>query len=220
MFRRRVLYTFVVAALVITLASCNFFDQKGTLTSISVTPVFPVVATGATQQFTATGVNDDGSTSTLSGVAWSASTPTGGCISSGCTATVTIDTTGVATASGSEGTGTGPILGLSTITATSGSLTGSTTMSVATVALTSITLTPSNPSVSMTGTKTVQIDALFNGTSGQTMNSSVQWTSSDKTVATVSSSGLVTGIKSSTTPVTITATAGSITASTTVTVNP
>ncbi|MFB3918119.1 MAG: Ig domain-containing protein [Terriglobales bacterium] len=72
----------------------------------------------------------------------------------------------------------------------------------------------------MTGTKTVQIDALFNGTSGQTMNSSVQWTSSDKTVATVSSSGLVTGIKSSTTPVTITATAGSITASTTVTVNP
>jgi sugar lactone lactonase YvrE len=81
------------------------------LTSIAVTPVNPSIA-GHTQQFTATGTYSDGSTQNLTdSVTWT----------SGTTATATITATGLAT---------GLAIGTSKITASSGSISGMTALTV------------------------------------------------------------------------------------------
>jgi len=81
------------------------------LRSISVTPVDATVARGATQQFTATGTFDDGTQQDLTGsVTWASSAPA-----------ATIDASGLAT---------GRQAGSTTISAASGSVTGSTTLTV------------------------------------------------------------------------------------------
>jgi hypothetical protein len=82
------------------------------LQSISVTPVNPSLAVGLTQPFTAIGTYTDSSTQNLTGsVAWSSSA------------------TGVATISGT-GIATGLTGGTTTITATLGGISGSTTLAV------------------------------------------------------------------------------------------
>jgi hypothetical protein len=83
-----------------------------TLESIEVTPSNPSIATGATLPFTATGRYSDGSTGNVtSSVSWSSSTPS----------VATIDSAGVASAAGP---------GTTTILASSGSVSGSTTLTV------------------------------------------------------------------------------------------
>ena len=82
------------------------------LASINITPVNPSIAVGATQQFTATGTYSDGSTQDLtSSVIWSSSS----------TPVATVATSGLATAVAA---------GSTTITATSGSITGTNTLTV------------------------------------------------------------------------------------------
>src|SRR6202040_3188932 len=100
-----------------------------TLQSIAVTPANPSITKGATQQFTATGTFSDGTTQNLtSSVTWS----------SGTTSIATINTTGLATGAG---------IGTSTITATSGVISGSTVLTVTAATLQSIAVTPANPSI-------------------------------------------------------------------------
>jgi hypothetical protein len=83
-----------------------------TLSSIAVTPASPIIAVGATQQFTATGTYSDGSTQNLTSTAtWSSSS----------TAVATVGAAGLATA---RATGT------TTISAAVGAVSGSTTLSV------------------------------------------------------------------------------------------
>ena len=84
-----------------------------TLASIDVTPANPMIAPRLTQQFSATGTYTDASTADLTGsVAWASDTP----------ATATISTGGLATAL---------TAGTSTIRATVGSISGTTTLTVA-----------------------------------------------------------------------------------------
>ena len=84
-----------------------------TLSSIAVTPADSSIATGNTQQLTATGTYSDGSTQNLtSSAAWS------------------LSNTGIATISGGLATSTGSAAGSTTITATSGGVSGSTTLKV------------------------------------------------------------------------------------------
>jgi len=105
--------------------------QPPVLQSIQVTPANPsitIAAGGATQPFTATGKFNDGSTKDLSSSAsWSSSD----------TAVATISATGVAT---------GLKKGSATITATSGGVSGKTTLTIG-VALKSIAITPATPSI-------------------------------------------------------------------------
>ena len=97
---------------------------NASLVSIAVTPANPSIAKGATQQFTATGTYSDNSTQNLtSSVTWSSTS----------TSVATITSGGLAT-----GVGTGSTM----ISATSGSINGSTNLTVTAPVLVSIARDP------------------------------------------------------------------------------
>ncbi len=169
------------------------------LVSIAVTPANPSIAKGKTQAFTATGTYSDNSTQNLtSSATWT----------SAITSVATITSAGVAT-----GVGTGT----STIQATSGSISGSTVLTVTPPALVSIAVTPANASVQV-GSTPAQYTATgtYSDNSTQNLTSSVTWASTTTSVATITSAGVVTPVAAGST--TIQATSGSIIGSTGLTV--
>ncbi len=192
---RRVLLVVAVAFILVQLPSCHGFFSGPTLTSISVAPSSPNIAVSQTQQFTASGVNDDGSTSNVNAT-WTSSDQT----------VATIDASGLATALKA---------GSTTITATSTgtpSVSGTTTLTVTTSALTSITVTDTtNGNISMIGlTDQFHATAHFADGSTQDITSTATWTSSNTLIATITSpGGLATGVGSGSTS--ITASVGNIT---------
>jgi uncharacterized protein YjdB len=105
--------------------SCTGFFQNPTLSTITVDPANPSVNQGATQQMTASATYQDGTTGTL----------TGGTTCSGNTVCWSSSDTSVATIT-TSGSLTGVSQGTSTITASSGAITGTTT---ATVVLSNVT---------------------------------------------------------------------------------
>lgn len=168
------------------------------LTSLAVTPTTPVVPVGNTQQFTATGTYSDGSTQVITGsVTWSSSSPSVASISGG----------GLASALGP---------GATTISAQQAGITGSTTMTV--ISLQSLTISPLNPSVVAGSTIQFAATGHYSDGSVRDLTSTAVWSSSKTSVATITSpGGLATGrAKGSTT---IKAVVGSLSASTTLTVN-
>ena len=88
------------------------FAPAASLSSIAVTPANPSIASGTTQQFTATGTYSDGSTQDVTAqVTWSSSNA----------AVATVSSSGLASST---------VAGTTTISATQGSVTGSTTLTV------------------------------------------------------------------------------------------
>ena len=85
-----------------------------------------------------------------------------------------------------------------------------------TVSLTSIAVTPSDPTISVGRTQQFTATGTYSDNSTSVITNSVTWTSSDTTLATINSSGLATGV--SVGNATITATSGSVTGNTTLTV--
>jgi len=171
--------------------------------SVSVAPSNPSINVAQTQQFTATVIDANNNPAPSRPVSWSSSN----------LLVATIDpNTGVATAL---------IPGTTTITATSGGVSGTTTLTVAALPPTvaSVSVSPSSQSIvqnnGTTLTATVK-DASGNTLSGQT----ITWTTSDPNVADLSATsgqsvtvtGGVTGVA------TITATSGSKSGSSTITV--
>ena len=112
--------------------------------------------------------------------------------------------------------------GTTTITATSGNISGSTTLTVTPATLVSITVTPANPSIVLGTTEQFTATGTYSDNSTQDMTTSVTWSSSAGSVATISnaagSNGKATSVAAGTT--TITATSGNISGSTTLTVTP
>jgi Bacterial Ig-like domain (group 2)/Divergent InlB B-repeat domain/Domain of unknown function DUF11 len=140
-----------------------------------------------TQPFTATGHFSDGTTGAVS-VNWTSSN----------TAIATINTSGVATGV----TAGGPI----TITATSttnGAISGTAQLTVTAATLQTITVAPTSATVSAGLTQPFTATGHFSD--GTTSAVSVNWTSSDNTIATINASGVATGVKAGG-PITITAT--------------
>jgi hypothetical protein len=171
-----------------------FQAGSASLVSIAVTPANPSIAKGASQQFTATGTYSDSSTQNLtSSVTWSSTN----------TAAATISSAGLATAAGT---------GTTTISATSGSISGSTTLTVTAPVLVSIAVTPANPSIIKGGTQQFAATGTYSDNSTQNLTSSVTWSSTNTAVATISSAGQATGTGTGST--TISATSGSISGST------
>src|SRR5581483_9671568 len=103
----------------------------------------------------------------------------------------------------------------STITATVGSITGSTVLTVTPATLQSIAVTPANPSISKGATQQFTATGTFSDNSTQVLNNAV-WSSGTVSVATINATGLATALATGTS--TITATVGSITGSTVLTV--
>jgi uncharacterized protein YjdB len=185
-------------------ASLGNISQSTTLTvtaptivSISVTPVGLTLAIGIKQQFVATATYSDGTSQDLaSGVTWTSSS----------TAVATIDASGL---------GTTVAAGSTTITATVGSFTDTTVLTVVPAHLVSISISPAVQSIAL-GT-TLQFTAVGSFDDGSTqLLTSLTWSSSSNT-ASIDSTGFATSTATGT--ATITATSGSVsgTASLTVT---
>jgi hypothetical protein len=167
--------------------------------SIAVTPANPTIALGNTQQFTATGTYTDGSTQNLTAsVTWT-----------------TLNTT-VTTISPS-GLARGLVTGSATIQAASGSIKGTTTLVVSTAALSSIAVTPANPSIVQGLTQQFTATGTYSDGSTQNLTSSATWSSSNTGVVTIAAGGLATGVTSG--QVTIQAVYTSITGTTALTVS-
>ncbi len=169
-----------------------------TLTSIAVTPANPSITKGGTEQFTATGSYSNSTTANItSQVTWA----------SGMTSAATITSGGLAT-------GVGP--GTSSITATLGSVSGKTTLTVTAPILTSIAVTPANPSITKGGTEQFTATGSYSNSTTANITSQVTWASGMTSAATITSGGLATGVGPGTSS--ITATLGSVSGKTTLTV--
>jgi uncharacterized protein YjdB len=169
-----------------------------TINSLSVIPGSQSVSSpGQTSQFLAIGTSSSGATVELTTqVAWSSSS------------------TQIATIGASTGLATAVTQGTSTITALYGLSGGSVVTGTATLAVTggtkeaftAVTVTPGSQTVSAAG-QTTQLIAL--GTSGSTgleqdvsASPEIKWNSSIPSIATVSATGLVTGVSGGTTTIT------------------
>jgi len=194
---------FALATVVfLLLAGCPGFFVNPTLTGITVTPLTPTITpcpppagSVCTVQMVANGTFSDGSTSTIA-ASWSIS-PSDGSIA-------TISTGGLV-----SGVAPGP----ATVTASSGTVSGTTSVTVTLANLQSIQVTPTNPTLSLAvGSVQFKATGTFSVGGQQDITNFVTWTSSDNTVALISnttgSKGLATFLKTGTTN--ITATSGSI----------
>ncbi|MEK7353891.1 MAG: Ig-like domain-containing protein, partial [Chloroflexota bacterium] len=137
---------------------------------ITVTPSFASIPLGLTQQFTATGTYDNGSTANLTHmVAWSSSSP------------------GVATIT-SAGLASSVTQGAATITATLIGLTGSATLTVTAPNLISLTVSPATATV--TAGSTANFTSTGNFTNGLAdITVTATWTSSDPSIASIETAG-------------------------------
>ncbi len=194
----------VLASMVLVMPACKGFIVNPTLTSIEVTPATPSITSGSTQQMVATGTYNDGSTKTLTS-----------------SATWTSSETSVATV-GSAGLVTGESSGTASITATSGSISGATTVAVTLANLKSIEVTPSTVSIASGETQSFVATGTLEDGSTVVITDGVTWASSNTTAATIGSSGVATAQSLTTSTSTyVTATSGSVTSnSALLTVNP
>ena len=155
------------------------------LVLIAVTPTNPQVALGLNQQFIATGTFTDGTTQDLTtSVTWSSSD------------------TNIATISnalGSEGLTTSVSEGATTITATDTvtTVSGLTTLTVTPEILVLIAVTPGNPLVALGLSQQFTATGTFSSGTNKDITTSVTWSSSDVTVATVSNAAGSRGLAAS-----------------------
>ena len=169
-----------------------------TLVSLAVTPANASMAVGTTAQFAATGTFSDSSTQDLThSVVWSSSTP----------AVATIAASGLATSVSS---------GSSTISATYGTVSGSTGLTVSTAYLVGIVITPANPRIAVhTSIRFTATGTFSDGSTGGNL-AGVSWKSSKPNLAQVRSTGIAHGKKTGS--VTIKASASGVSGTTTLTI--
>jgi len=165
--------------------------------SVSVTPPSATVLAGQSVQLTATPKDANGNALSGRTVTWSSSNP------SVAVADVNGKVTGVAP-------------GSATITATSEGKSGTATITVTNVPVASVTVTPASASVA--AGQTVQLTATAKDANGNTLSGRVvTWSSSSASVATVTGSGLVTGVTAGSATITATSEGQSGTSTITVT---
>lgn len=179
-------------------ATATITVTPATLSSIAVTPLTATVPSTFTQAFIATGTYSDGTILVITNaVTWS----------SGTIAVATVLPTGVAT---------GVSAGTATITATSGAKTGTGTLTVSSVTLASIAVTPAVPTIALGGTQAFTANGTFSDASVVDITNTATWTSSNLPIATVLATGIATGVSAGTS--TITATSGLVSNTSTLTV--
>ncbi|HEX4487104.1 MAG TPA: Ig-like domain-containing protein [Terriglobales bacterium] len=161
---------------------------NATLGAITITPASATLVAGSNRQFTATGQYSDGSSDDLtSTVNWTSSSPS----------VASIDSQGKAAAAGA---------GTTVITATSGSTTGTTDLTVTPATVTAITVSPSTASIAAGQQQAFTATATLSDTTSQDVTTSTHWAVANSATATISndpaSSGVATGVAAGTTQVT------------------
>lgn len=178
---------------------------NATLNSVAITPSNPSVAKGLTQQLTVTGTYSDGSSVDLTQLAtWSSSNAS----------VISVNN------STSKGLMTGVNTGSANVTATYNSTSDQTAGTVTTAVLSTVSLTPSTPTLTLGGTQAMTATGVYSDSSTIDLTASLNWSSSDSSKVTVGNSG---GTKGQITAVaigaaTVTATNGSTTGQTSVVV--
>jgi uncharacterized protein YjdB len=199
--------TGVGAGIVMVTATSGKFSASATLqvnsaatnlASISVSPTASSLPVNTSQQFTATGTYKDGSSRDLTALVSWAST---------FSSIATVDVTGVAT---------GMSAGSTTISASLGGVTGSTSLTVTAPTISSIVITPDGLTLGIGIGQQYTATAIYSDGSTQDLVSGVTWSSSATGVATINGSGLATTVGAGT--ATITAKVGSFTDTTQLTV--
>lgn len=163
-------------------ATLSVSPASVTLQSIVVTAPNTAVLVGTSQQFTATGTFSNNSTQDLtSQVTWSSSD----------TSLATIDQNGRAGAAGP---------GSVQITATSGGVSGTMTLTVAplTVTLQSIAVTPANATVAAGASQQFVATGTFSNGTTQDLTNQVAWSSSSDAIATISQGGTASAVAAGT----------------------
>jgi hypothetical protein len=183
----------------ITVTGTALLNVTGTptLQSITVTPAAVTIGVGATQQYTATGTYSDGSMKTLTTETWDSSE----------TSIATISATGLATTVAA---------GSTTITASCNEISGTTPLTVSAATLLSIAVTPAGATIPAGGTEQYTATGTYSDGTMGTLPTEI-WSSSNTSIAAISSTGLATAVAVGTT--TITATCGDVTGNTTLTVS-
>ncbi len=186
------------------LAACSSGSSNSTptLTSIAVTPAMPSVAAGLPEAFTATGTYSNNTTQDLTATAtWGSSN----------TAVATIAAGGAATTL---------TAGMTTISASvSGStVMGSTTLTVTAPVLDSIAVTPANSTVPVGTLNQFTATGTYSNNTTQDLTATATWMSSNTAAVTIASTGIATALADTAVPVTITATSGTVSGSTGVSV--
>jgi uncharacterized protein YjdB len=171
-----------------------------TLLSIAVIQANPSINVGASQQLIAMGTFNNNTTRDITALS-----------------TFQSATPAVATIGATSALAVGVSAGTSVITATSGALSGSTTLTVKPVALVSIALAPQAPSLNIGAVRQLTATATYsNGTTVDVTNTAT-YSSATQANATVNIGGLVNGLAAGSSVVT--ASFGGMSASTTVTVS-
>ncbi len=174
---------------------------KKVLASLAIQPADNKLAVDKTVQFTAVGTYTDGTTTSGLGqtVTWNSSSPS----------VAPISDTGVVSAVAA---------GQTTITASMGDITGTTTLTVPVTTLVSIRVTPANQTFGInTNLQFTAVGAYSDGTF-QDLTPSVVWSSSNSAVAVITISGMATAYSAGHTS--ITAALDGVSATTTVNVSP
>ncbi|HUX35251.1 MAG TPA: Ig-like domain-containing protein [Gemmatimonadaceae bacterium] len=154
------------------------------LTTVTVTLSPASVAVGSTATATATGADQHGAAIGTGTVTWSVGTPSVASVTSG-------------------GVVTGLAAGTTTIVATAGTKQGQATLTVTLAPVAQVTVSPAAASVAVGATQqltAVTLDAGGHALTGR----AIAWTTSDATRATVSNTGLVTGVAAGTATITAT----------------
>jgi uncharacterized protein YjdB len=163
-----------------------------TLVSIAVSPATDTIPLGTFLQFTATGTYTDGSTQNLtSSATWSSSPNT----------VASVAASGLATAE---------TLGTTTITASSNSVNGSTSLTVATNSLVSLQILDGDVTIANGTTHQFTAIGIFNDGSRNILTNNVTWGCSPSSVATISGTGRAASVNTGT--ANITASLGSVSA--------
>src|SRR5439155_785581 len=168
--------------------------------SVTVSPASASIFVGGTRQLSA--VTKDAAGNTLTGrvVTWASSN----------TAVATVNSSGLVTAVGA---------GSATITVTSEGKSGTAAITVTVVPVAAVTVSPASATIAVGGTR--QLSAVTKDSAGGTLTGRVvTWSSSNTAVATVNSSGLVTGVAAGSATITATSEGKSSTAAITVIVVP
>lgn len=169
------------------------------LVSITVSPANQSVAAGGNLQFTANGAYTNGTSADITSTAsWSSSDPT------------------VATVTGA-GSFHAVAQGTVTVTAVSGTISGTAGVTVTPKTLSSIAVTPSSPTIQIAGSQQFTAVGTYSDTSTADLTASASWASTNPAVATVSA-GLAQGVATGMTVVS--AMSGGVSGSTNLTVAP